>query len=124
MATRSTKNVTVEENDKGVHKEYAQNAPAQETVNARVDLVGPFRKANLTAGLSATALTAGGVDADAPISVLAHSNGQIIGVEYKFSANITAGGASAATVQPTVAPAGINPAAAGSSVAVASGGTN
>lgn len=124
MATRSNKNVTVEENDKGVHREYAQNAPAQETVNARVDILGPFRRPNLAAGLSATALTLGGIDADAPISVLAHSAGQIIGVEYKFSANISAGGASAAIVQPTVAPAGLSPVAQGAATNVASGGTN
>jgi hypothetical protein len=114
----------VEQLDSGAHRETANNAPAQETVNARVDMLGPFRHANEAIDLSAVACTAGGVDSDAPVSILAHSAGQIVGIAYKFSANITAGGATAATVQASIAPGGKTPAAAGDAVAVASGGSD
>lgn len=122
---RSTRNRQVTENDKGYHKSQSIGAPAQETANARVHMIGPFRKANLTTGMSAVAMTVGGVDSDAATSQLAHSAGEILGMAYQFNANITAGGASAVVVQPTVAPLGVdaNVAVAGNSVAIPSGGS-
>lgn len=121
---RNTSNRLIEQLDPGTHRDTPNNGPAQESANARVDTIGPFRKANLAVSLSSVALTLGGVDADAPTSYQAHSSGKILGVTYKFSANITAGGATAAQFQPTVAPAATQTAAAqGDVVAVASGGS-
>lgn len=119
---RKTGNETIQQNDKGFHRGARDGAPAQETANARVVVIGPFRKANLAAGLSAVAMTLGGVDADAPTSIQAHSAGKILGIQYGVNALITAGGASAIVVQPTVAPAGVdaNVAVQGNSVAIAS----
>jgi hypothetical protein len=122
--SRSTKNRQIEEMATGGHRDLPFNAPANETANARVDMLGPFRHANCAIDLSAVATTMGGVDADAPVSILAHSSGKIIGIAYKFSANITAGGTSAATVQASIAPSGKTPAAAGDAVLVASGGSD
>ncbi len=123
---RKTGNVTVEELAKGgPHRGTRTGAPAQETANARVIPIGPFRRANLTAGMSATAMTLGGVDSDAPVSLQAHSAGHIIGVQYQVNALVTAGGASAIVVQPTIAPNGVdaNVAVAGNSVSIASAGS-
>lgn len=119
---RKTKNETIMELDKGGHRGTRNGAPAQETANARVQLIGPFRKANLTVSMAAVAMTLGGVDADAPVSVQAHSAGKILGIQYQVNALITAGGASSIVVQPTVAPAGVDSAVAvaGNSVAIAS----
>lgn len=112
--------------DKGTARadEFGNVGPAVESANARVDLLGPFRRANMVINMSAVQLTAGGVDADAPTSIQAHSPGKILGISYKFSANISAGGATAAQLQASVAPAATQTAAAqGDAVAVASGGT-
>lgn len=121
---RNTSNRLVEQLDSGAHRDTPNNGPAQESANARVDMLGPFRRANLAINLSAVQLTLGGVDADAPTSLQAHSSGKIIGLSYKFSANITAGGATAAQVQASIAPAATQTAAAAGDVAaVASGGS-
>lgn len=119
---RSTKNRQITPKDNGTHSDFPFEAPVDESANARVQQLGPFRRANLTAGLSATALTVGGVDADAPTLMLAQSPGVLIGLIYQFNANVTAGGAAAAILQPTIAPLGVTPAAAGDVVNVASGG--
>lgn len=121
--SRSTKNVQVSELQNGTHREIPFNEAAQETYNARVNQLGPFRKANLAIDLSAVALTRGGVDADAPTSVLAHSDGVVVAIAYKFGANISAGGATAAQLQATLAPGNANTAAKGDLIAVASGGS-
>lgn len=125
MASRNTSNRQIEQLDTGAHRELVGNVgPAVETANARVDLLGPFRRANLAINLSAVQLTLGGVDADAPTSLQAHSSGKILSVSYKMSANITAGGATAAQLQASIAPAATQTVAAkGDVVAVASGGT-
>jgi hypothetical protein len=124
MASRNTSNRMVEQLDPGSHRDLPNNSPAVESANARVDILGPFRRANLAINLSAVQLTLGGVDADAPTSLQAHSSGKILAVSYKFSANITAGGATAAQIQASVAPAATQTAAAAGDVtAVASGGT-
>jgi len=71
-------------------------------------MIGPFRKANLGASQAATAMAAGGaVDTDAPTQIRMHSSGHILALVYDFDALVTAGGASAATIQPTIAPAGV-----------------
>lgn len=121
---RNTRNETITENDRGGHTATSTGAPANETANARVHTIGPFRKANPTAGLSATAMTLGAVDSDAPTQMLMHSAGRIIGMIAQSNANITAGGASAVILQPQVAPAGLSPANQGTAVNLASGGTN
>lgn len=121
---RNTSNRQVEQLDPGSHRDVPNNGPAVETANARVDMLGPFRRANLAINVSAQQLTLGGVDADAPTSMQAHSSGKILAVNYKFAANITAGGATAAQIQASIAPAATQTAAAaGDVVAVASGGT-
>ena len=84
-AVRSTKNRQIEELDNGAHRDRPFNAPANETANARVELIGPLRHANLAIDLAAVALTAGGVDSDAPTTVMAHSSGKILGFSYKLS---------------------------------------
>lgn len=107
------------------HRGSRNGAPAQETANSRTEVIGPFRRANLTASMTPTAMTLGGVDADAPNQILAHSAGRVLGLIYGVNALITAGGASSIVVQPTVAPAGVaaNVAVAGNSVAIASAAT-
>lgn len=122
---RSTKNRQIEEKDNGSHFDRAFNAPAHETANARVQIIGPFRKANLTVSMAAVAMTLGGVDTDAPVSLLAHSAGKILGIQYGVNALVTAGGASSIVVQPTIAPLGVdaNVAVAGTSTAIASAAT-
>jgi len=119
---RSTKNRQIEELDSGAHRDQPFNAPANESANARVAAIGPFRKANLTVSMSAVAMTLGGVDADAPVSLLAHSSGKILGIQYGVNALLTAGGASTIVVQPTIAPKGVdaNVAVAATSTAIAS----
>lgn len=122
---RSTANRLIEQLDTGAHRESSSNVgPAVESANARVDILGPFRRANLAINISAQPLTLGGVDADAPTTVQAHSSGKILAVNYKLGVNITAGGATAVQLQPTVAPAATQTLAlAGDVVAIASGGT-
>jgi hypothetical protein len=104
------------------HRGTRNGAPAQETANARVQVIGPFRHANTAIDLSASAMTLGGVDADAPTQMLAHSAGKVLGLIYQFNALVSAGGAAAAVIQPTVAPAGVvaSAAVAGNVVNVAS----
>lgn len=121
---RNTQNVLVTQNDRGGHRQAPGNAPAVETANARVHTIGPFRKANPTAGLAATAMTLGGVDTDAPTQQLMHSSGRVLAVIAQSNANITAGGASAVILQPQVAPSGLNAANQGTAVNLASGGSN
>lgn len=120
--SRSTKNRQVEELDNGSHRDQPFSAPANETANARVQTIGPFRHANTAIDLSAVAMTLGGVDADAPTQYLAHSSGKILALIYSFNALVSAGGATAASFQPTVAPAAVaaNSAVAGNAVNVAS----
>ena len=123
-AVRSTKNRQIEELDNGAHRDRPFNAPANETANARVELIGPLRHANLAIDLSAVALTAGGVDSDAPTTVMAHSSGNILGFSYKLSGTVTAGGATAAQLQAVVAPAGASPVVKGDVLAIPSGGAS
>lgn len=121
---RSNSNRLVEDLGTARRDTTGSVGPGVESANARVDMLGPFRRANLAINLSAVQLTAGGVDADAPTGVLAHSPGKIIGIAYKMSANVTAGGATAAQVQASVAPAAtLTAAAQGDAAAIASGGS-
>lgn len=92
--------------------------PATESANARVELVGPFSQANVAASQSGVAMVAG---SNTQTGIVAHSPGKIIGITYNFNAAITAGGATAAQFQATVAPAAtLTAAAQGDALAVAS----
>lgn len=124
MATRQTQNRRVTTTDNGGHKTEAGNVVAEETENARFEQLGPFRKANLAIDLAAVAMSVGGVDADAAGSMIASRAGAIAGIAYAFDAPVSAGGASAATIQAAVAPGGQPTALAaqGNAFLVASGG--
>jgi hypothetical protein len=104
------------------HKTEATNASAEETENARFEQLGPFRNGALAIDLAAVAMTAGGVDAKAPAAMIAGRKGVICGIAWFSTAPITAGGASALTLQPAVGPGGAALAAQGTPVVVASGG--
>lgn len=114
---RTTFNRRVTTLDSGKQISDPTNAPAVESENARYDQLGPFRRANVAASLAAVQLTAGGVDADAPVGILAGRAGEIVGVAYGFSAAVSAGGATAAQPQ-----ASVNAVAKGNLFSVASGG--
>ncbi len=114
---RQTFNRRVTTLDSGKQVTDPTNAPAVESENARFDQIGPLRKANLAINLAAVALTAGGVDADAPVNIVAGRAGEIVGIAYGFSAAIAAGGAPAAPL-----PATVNGPAKGDLFSIASGG--
>ena len=120
-AVRSTKNRQIEELDNGAHRDRPFNAPANETANARVELIGPLRHANLAIDLSAVALTAGGVDADAPTTVMAHSSGKILGFSYKFSGSRLGGRRDRGPAAGGRRPGGRDPVVQGDVKAIASG---
>lgn len=122
---RSTTTRRIEQLDSGSKKvESASGQPAVETENARFEVLGPFRHANLAIDLSAVAMTLGGVDSDAPQGIVAPRAGAIVGITYASDAAISAGGASAMTLQASVSPGGVagTPANQGSAFVVASGG--
>lgn len=123
MASRNTSNRLVEQLDSGAHRETVGNVgPAVESANARVDLVGPFRTANIAINQSSVPMTAVGVGTDAQVGIVAHSSGKIIGMTWKFTAAVAAGGATAAQLQANIAPAAtLTPAVIGDVFSVASG---
>lgn len=121
MASRNSSNRRAQTQDNGTHLEEPFNAMAVETANARVELVGPMRQSNVTAGQSAVALSTGIAGADGQPGIVAHSPGTIVAMSYSFNAAVTAGGASAAQIQATVAPAAtLTAAAKGDLVSIAS----
>lgn len=95
MSLRTLANRLIEPLDNGMFRVSTQNAPAVESENARFDQVGPLRKANVGASLTASALTAGGVDADAPTGVVAGRAGRVNGIGFLWSAAVSAGAVSA-----------------------------
>jgi hypothetical protein len=118
---RNTSNRLIEQLDPGSHRDVPNNAPAVETANARVDIIGPFRQVQVAANQSAVALSTGISGTDGQPGIIAHSAGKILGMTYSFNAAVTAGGATAAQLQATVAPAAtLTAAAQGDVVAVAS----
>lgn len=118
---RSTSNRQVDALDNGAKRDFTSNAPAQESANARVDLLGPFKQVQVAASQSAAPLSSNLSGADGQPGILAHSPGKILGITYSFNAAVTAGGATAAQLQATVAPAAtLTPAVQGDVVAVAS----
>jgi hypothetical protein len=120
---RQTNNRLVQNLDGGGKKTFATTAAAFETENARFDMIGPFRHANCAIDLAGVQMTLGGVDADAPAGIVAPRAGAIVGISYAFDAAITAGGATAAQLQASIAPGGVAGAVAvqGDKFAVASG---
>lgn len=95
--------------------------PAVESANARVQLVGPFKQVQVAASQSGVALSSILSGADGQPGVVAHSPGKILGLTYSLNAAITAGGATAAQLQATVAPAAtLTAAVAGDVVAITS----
>lgn len=119
--SRSTSNRQIEQLDPGFHRDLANNGPAVETANARVQLVGPFRQVQVAASQTGVVLSTGVSGADGQPGIMAHSAGKIIGLQYSFNAAVTAGGATAAQLQATIAPAAtLTAAVAGDVVAVAS----
>lgn len=102
-------------------RDTTNNGPAQESANARVQLVGPFKQVQVAASQTAVALSAILSGADGQPGIVAHSPGKILGLTYSFTAAVTAGGATAAQLQATVAPAAtLTAAAQGDVFAVAS----
>jgi hypothetical protein len=87
----SNGNVIVEDLGNGNARETAFNAPAIETVNARLEQVGPFRQDNPGAAQAATALTLMATDASAPIEIIASRAGTIVGVVARSNADLSAG---------------------------------
>src|SRR5882724_6868072 len=65
------------------------NEAAHETKSARNREAGPFRIVNPAIDLTNTALTYGGVDADAPTSKVASYAGLLFGFAWQLSAVIT-----------------------------------
>lgn len=128
MATRQTTIRRITTLDGGSKKvESAAGQPAVETENARLDKIGPFRHANCAIDLAAVQMGFGGIsgaEADTPLGVVAPRAGAIVGITYAFDAAISAGGATAAQIQATVAPGGVAGAVAakGDLFPVASGG--
>lgn len=121
MAIRSNSNRRAQQQDNGTHFEEPFNAQAVETANARSELVGPMRQSNVTASQVAVALSTGIAGTDGQPGIVAHSPGFIVAISYSFNAAVTAGGASAAQVQATVAPAAtLTPAAKGDLFSIAS----
>lgn len=121
MASRNSSNRRAQTQDNGTHFEEPFNAQAVETANARIDLVGPLRQSNVTASQVGVALNTGIAGADGQPGVVAHSPGSIVAITYSFNAAVTAGGATAAQVQATVAPAAtLTPAVKGDVVSIAS----
>lgn len=105
MAVRSSSNRRAQQQDNGTHLDEPFNAQAVESANARAELVGPFKQVQIAASQVGVALSAILSGADGQPGILAHSPGVIVGVTYSFNAAVTAGGATAAQLQATVAPA-------------------
>lgn len=113
MALRALMNRLIEYLDNGKFRVSTTNAPAVESENARFDQQGPFRRVNVAASLTASALTRGGVDSDAPTSVVEGRAGRVHGIAYNLSAAVTAGALTAkVTVNGTETGAAMNLAAA------------
>jgi hypothetical protein len=72
-------------------RETPTNAPAVETVNARLEQLGVFRQDNPPAAQANTAQTLNGVDAVAPAGVVAGRAGTIVGIVARSNADLTAG---------------------------------
>lgn len=120
---RQTFNRRVTTLDSGKQTTEATNSPAVESEAARFQQLGGLRRANVAASLAAVQLTPDGVDSDAPTGIVAGRAGEIVGIAYRVNAAISAGGASAAQLQASVAPAATGtPAAKGNLFNVASGG--
>jgi hypothetical protein len=115
--SRVTTNRKIEDLGNGNKRAEAFNAPAFESEAARQDLSPLMRHVNLAIDLTAVALTAGGVDSDAPAYFIAARAGFIDSFTYDISAAISAGGASAFALQCTV-----NGTATGNILTVPSGG--
>lgn len=95
----STTNRLVTNNDNGTKRETLTNGPASETEWARNQQLGPLRKANVGANASAVALTLGGVDTDAGSAIVAPQDGQIVALQWAWTAAPTH---TAATFQATL----------------------
>lgn len=124
---RQTQTRMVQTKDNGGHKTDPTNAPAIETENARLEMLGPFRHANCAINLAAVQMGFGGatgVETDVPTGLVAPRAGVIVGVSYAFDAAVSAGGATAAQVQASVAPGGVagTVTAQGNKFPIASGG--
>ena len=120
---RQTVNRLVQNLDGGGKKTFPTNAAAFETENARFEMIGPFRHADCAIDLVGVQMTLGGVDAAAPAGIVAPRAGAIVGISYAFNAAVSAGGATAAQLQASVAPGGVAGVVAvqGNKFAVASG---
>ena len=90
-------NQLVETLDNGTFRKTQSNAPFNESDNARLLMVGPFRFPNIGASQAATGMTLGGVDSDAPKDTQMLRGGRIKGVYVRQSAAITGG---SVTIQP------------------------
>lgn len=118
---RSVQNRLVEDLGSARRDTAGNNGPGVESANARVQLVGPFKQVQVAASQTTVALSSILSGADGQPGVIAHSPGKILGLTYSFNAAVTAGGATAAQLQATVAPAAtLTAAAVGDVAAVAS----
>lgn len=92
MSLRTLMNRLITPLDNGKFRVESGNVgPACESENARLDQIGPFRRVNIAASLTASALTRAAVDADAPTSVVMGRAGRVRGIAYNLNAPITAG---------------------------------
>lgn len=77
----------------GLVRETNSTAPAFESEHARLEMLGPWRQANVAASQTTTLATLGGVDADAPSQMIMPRAGTLKGVLCDLKGTITAGGA-------------------------------
>jgi len=98
-STPVTGNVMLEPLGGGLTREETFNGQAVETVNARLNILGPFREDNPAASQAATALQLGAIDGTAPTGLPAPAAGTIVGIISHSNAALTAG---TATAQATV----------------------
>lgn len=79
-------------------RETSFDAPAIETVNARMEMLGIFRDDSIGANQAATAMTVQAIDATAPTHVMAAVGGTIIGLSVEAVSTTTHGAISAGTM--------------------------
>lgn len=95
MTNRMTENLS-----DGTNRERSFNAPAIETLNARLAQLGGFLQVDVAAAQTDAVLTRFSDGAPAPDAIVAGRGGRIVGIAARSNADLTAG---TATFEPTIA---------------------